>query len=544
MAANPTQKEVASFYFGKQVPNAAGQVKCKATGCTHPFIKPGNGNSNKWQHVNTHHKDYVAVMAAANLTGGSIEQFVQYSNKAVNTYKWLRFIVKNNLPLSASDDDDYDEFVEMHRMCYLTLTKYAHLLARRVKEKIAAELPEKFGLLHDGWSHGSTHYSGLFANYPDENNRAVVRLLAMSPLPDPTRQTAEHNVAHINNVLQDYNKTTAALLFTTADNTNVNPCISEAMPSTRDAFIGCYSHRLNLANKRAHEAYQQLLGKVHRIMVFLDSSCNVAGRLHRFTKLCPVHWFQVRWSTCGMMTDRYLRLHQIVTDNYQYLEIPADLLMNAAEVEQLRTLNATLQNVNDVVVDLQRVQTTMRDARELFTTLRDDFGAQEDVSTNPLSFHYARVPHRHFETGLYKLQCGQHAQLTEAEAAAMERFRKPVQQVQDPAPAAAAGGPAPAAAPQVAGARVPRENYAINARKRQRLLREGGGVESPYVDTSYVQVTSNCVERLFSSAKLVSTPIRNSMLPSTLGMIMLLKHNEDLWSVATVAEIMDEFPNV
>lgn len=142
------------------------------------------------------------------------------------------------------------------------------------------------------------------------------------------------------------------------------------------------------------------------------------------------------------------------------------------------------------------------------------------------------------------LQCGQHAQLTEAEAAAMERFRKPVQQVQDPAPAAAAGGPAPAAAPQVAGARVPRENYAINARKRQRLLREGGGVESPYVDTAYVQVTSNCVERLFSSAKLVSTPIRNSMLPSILGMIMLLKHNEDLWSVATVAEIMDEFPNV
>jgi len=46
MAANPSQKEVASFYFGKQEPNAAGQVKCKVTGCTHPFIKPGNGNSN------------------------------------------------------------------------------------------------------------------------------------------------------------------------------------------------------------------------------------------------------------------------------------------------------------------------------------------------------------------------------------------------------------------------------------------------------------------------------------------------------------------
>lgn len=143
------------------------------------------------------------------------------------------------------------------------------------------------------------------------------------------------------------------------------------------------------------------------------------------------------------------------------------------------------------------------------------------------------------------------ANLTESETAAMERFRKPAQQPPVPAgPAVAAAPPGPAAAPPgpdapgqpaAAGPRVRRVNYAVEAHKRQRLLREGGGVESPYVDTSYVQVTSNCVERLFSSAKLVSTNIRN-MLPSTLEMIMLLKHNDDLWSVGTVSDIMAEFP--
>ena len=51
-----------------------------------------------------------------------------------------------------------------------------------------------------------------------------------------------------------------------------------------------------------------------------------------------------------------------------------------------------------------------------------------------------------------------------------------------------------------------------------------------YVDLSHVIGTSDVVERLFSACKLVMTDRRKGMGPEMLDMIMMLKHNQDLWN--------------
>ena len=38
-----------------------------------------------------------------------------------------------------------------------TLMKFIRLLAEEVEKKVSLELPEKFGLILDGWSEGTTH---------------------------------------------------------------------------------------------------------------------------------------------------------------------------------------------------------------------------------------------------------------------------------------------------------------------------------------------------------------------------------------------------
>ncbi len=52
--------------------------------------------------------------------------------------------------------------------------------------------------------------------------------------------------------------------------------------------------------------------------------------------------------------------------------------------------------------------------------------------------------------------------------------------------------------------------------------------------------TSNCVERLFSIAKYVYTPQRQSMLPMNLEMLLFLRVNEPIWTKKFVCEALSE----
>ncbi|ETV83487.1 hypothetical protein H257_04208 [Aphanomyces astaci] len=47
--------------------------------------------------------------------------------------------------------------------------KYMHALCAHVERKIASQLPDQFALVHDGWSHGSTHYLAIFATFPSSD---------------------------------------------------------------------------------------------------------------------------------------------------------------------------------------------------------------------------------------------------------------------------------------------------------------------------------------------------------------------------------------
>ena len=52
--------------------------------------------------------------------------------------------------------------------------------------------------------------------------------------------------------------------------------------------------------------------------------------------------------------------------------------------------------------------------------------------------------------------------------------------------------------------------------------------------------TTNIVERANSQAKLIMTDSRDRLLPETLNMLMILKHNKSLWLAEnSVQEILD-----
>lgn len=64
--------------------------------------------------------------------------------------------------------------------------------------------------------------------------------------------------------------------------------------------------------------------------------------------------------------------------------------------------------------------------------------------------------------------------------------------------------------------------------------------ESEYVNTTFILPTSNDVERLFSLTKRVFAPNRQSLKDETLEMLVFLRLNRQLWSVATVSKVRND----
>lgn len=92
-------------------------------------------------------------------------------------------------------------------------------LTKAFEAKIAAEMPSKFGLIFDGWSHASDHFLALFGCY-EVDGVMQSPLLSLAPvISDPdTNHNAETHKAAIATVLGFFGKTIDQVAFLVSDN--------------------------------------------------------------------------------------------------------------------------------------------------------------------------------------------------------------------------------------------------------------------------------------------------------------------------------------
>ncbi|ETP46968.1 hypothetical protein F442_06868, partial [Phytophthora nicotianae P10297] len=62
-------------------------------------------------------------------------------------------------------------------VCRNTLRANMENVTKAVEKKIGDEMPDKFGLLLDWWSHGTEHYLGVFACYETPRVRSTLCFL-------------------------------------------------------------------------------------------------------------------------------------------------------------------------------------------------------------------------------------------------------------------------------------------------------------------------------------------------------------------------------
>jgi hypothetical protein len=178
-------------------------------------------------------------MVKANHGGSSV-----FINKKTNTvFSWLEWIVMDQLPFSFIERDLTRKYTNLNTLSVDSLSKYLRLLNDQVEEMIAQSLPEKFGIIIDGWTEGSTHYIAIFADYSLDNVRKNP-LLAIAPPFDESRYDAPNHKDFIGDVLDLFGKSWSSLLYIVADNCPTNTCLADLL---NVPFIGCASHRFNLA---------------------------------------------------------------------------------------------------------------------------------------------------------------------------------------------------------------------------------------------------------------------------------------------------------
>ncbi|KUF88703.1 hypothetical protein AM588_10001926 [Phytophthora nicotianae] len=241
-------------------------------------------------------------------------------------------------------------------------------------------------------------------NY-DENIQCLSRryvLLAFCPLGDEEDLGAQSLFDLIADTLSTYNKPWESVLFMIGDNCSVNQAIGRKIGAL--PFIGCASHRFQLAVKDFLAEEEVLLAKIHALMKHLSTiKCRAA--LRKVTPLAPVLRNATRWSSTFNMVERYVKLHPALLSMDHATIAKHDIvsfLLDEDESSRAKSLLESLMDLNEVTKALQDSTLTTVGARRAF----DWVGRQYPSMKARLSPDAAIVNYPALESGIAKIISG------------------------------------------------------------------------------------------------------------------------------------------
>ncbi|KAE9175038.1 hypothetical protein PF005_g25579 [Phytophthora fragariae] len=477
-----SNKDLCSLLFSELSPGKSTCNSCKKV------YKEGRGYTNQMHHLLKKHPDYLQLAEAAFRKGNRLGLSLP-DQRTNEIFRWIEWCVVERMP------------------------KYIHLLYGYVRDVIAAKLPDRFVIVLDGWTSGGRHFVVILAVYNDpsgadpaqrnpnydESVQCLSRrfvLLAFCPFCDEENLGAQSLYDLIADTLATFNKPWTSVLFMVGDNCSVNQSIGRkagALP-----FIGCASHRFQLAVNDFLSDDDALLAKIHALMKHLSKiKCRAA--LRKVTPLAPVMRNATRWSSTFAMLERYDKLHPVLltldhatVTNHGIAKV---LLSEEEEAARANALHQILKELNEVTKALQDSTLTLVGGRRAFDLVASKYPRMADrlASDAPV------VNNPDLERGIVKIILG--SRLNAREQAACASFKS---------------SDGDAATDQTS------RSFLASAFKKTHKSRA-----PVYMPLDWVPPTSNECERFFSQAKLVYSDLRKSMDPDTLEVLMFLSFNKD-----------------
>ncbi len=442
--------------------------------------------------------------------------------RATSIYLWLDWIIACNLTLCVCEHPTYRHNTNAKLLDHSrqTIRKYALLVQDQVVKAISAILPERFGLIFDGWSDGyGSHYVAIFAVYEAPTVVQGKCLLACSPLNNETNQSAENHIDFFESTLGYYGKKMQNIAFIVSDNCNTNKSIAVKM---KVPLLGCCSHRFNLAVMAWMHQHSGLISMVFEVMKKLRVVKNRGILRSLNCNLAPVLAQATRWSSTFSMLNQFIKMEPIISANLASFDWsrPSKLAVPYPSTENrfsIRRICTRLADFDSITKYLQSNNCSLSEARFVFDTLHEEACMWSYLAPNSrIMIKSGQV----LESLVVKCQnqSRETPTFSPAERALLTSFR-PAEVLIEPVDQTTAD-----AAP----------SYAEEALRRQRASLEPVRSLPTF---NYMPPTSNDCERLFSTAKLILSDHRTRMAPRILECLLFLKTNRSFWTEKTVQEI-------
>lgn len=481
--------------------------------CDAVISQKASGYSNLTHHINSRHKDAIKRRQSTARTQTSFASGgLSLPKKTQAAHAWLEAVILGLQPFSFVENTIMRKHFRHSPISVDSLMRYINKLTHIVERHIAALLPEKFGIVFDGWAGGDTHYVGVFATYPSAKPCGFDSvLLAFAPMGDEDSQNAYEHFEFLEFVLGVYDKSFKNVAALIGDNCNTNRAFSRRVGPV---FVGCHSHRYNLALKDIMAGHVDTIESVRVLMKRLSYQIP-AARLRRHTKLRAKQDCETRWSSTFQMMKRYIALRPAIAQ----LDLPEidDLLPPSHHHNEVVHLCQKLEELESITKKLQNPSVTLWDARILFDGMCEKFG-EIDSLPDRLGPRSAIVENSAFEAALVKIQSGREHHLTGTEKRSVQHLLKE---------------PVSSSKVTTVQPRSTADEWLERGKQRR------GQGESKYIDTRFVVATSNMCERLFSIGGAAMGTRRKGMLPSSFEEQLFLYVNAFLWGVKEVHEIVN-----
>ncbi|ETP42338.1 hypothetical protein F442_10750 [Phytophthora nicotianae P10297] len=152
----------------------------------------------------------------------------------------------------------------------------------------------------DAWTEEGTHFVAVIGV-----TGADKYLLCFSTLTGESDMGSDVIIELLDDVLDTYEIHASQLCFYVIDHASVNVAIAN---KTLVTMIGRASHRFNLAVQALMREDDDILDRVHALMVKLNTIKN-RHHLREADALMPVYRNTTRWSSTFSMIDRYFRIY-------------------------------------------------------------------------------------------------------------------------------------------------------------------------------------------------------------------------------------------
>jgi len=262
-------------------------------------------------------------------------------------------------------------------------------------------------------------------------------------------------------------------------------------------FVGCASHKLNLAVMKYLSDHEDIVHKINELMQRLKTA-KLSGALRHQTPLRPMTRNRTRWSSTFAMLKRYEEIRSFVQGIGD--ESLLDLILSPREEKILSNLIADCDKMQSVTLALQRSDISMSQVRLLFDGLCSSFPS----FSHYLSQDSPICSSSNFESAVAKIDAGKCDDLSFEELEAATALKEA----------------------SVSGLNDSGD-FATALLKRQRL-------DTKFRSVKFILPTSNIVERFFSLASHSLSDYRERISPQNLEMQLFLSVNKSFWTVEDV----------